>query len=175
MSKDFTTLLVAQLPRLRAYAIMLTRNLSDAEDLMQTAAVRALQAESQFVPGTNFAAWIHRIIRNVFLDTCRGAKRRNAVSLDDVPEDSLARPDGLHDYVLSREVARAVDRLPAHQRACLTLASANDLTQAEMSVVLACSVATVKSRLWRARSSMHALLGEGGDARAGSSQSRLAA
>ena len=68
------------LPRLRRHALALTRNRDSMEDLVQDTVVRALAAQDSFTPGTNFAAWIHKILRNEFISKIR--KNRNTVPLD---------------------------------------------------------------------------------------------
>src|SRR5947208_1172806 len=62
MPDDFHTNLVAVLPKLRIQALALTRNRAAADDLVQDTAMNALAAQDSFTPGTNFRAWIHRIL-----------------------------------------------------------------------------------------------------------------
>ena len=157
MSQQFQTQLMDQLPRLQAYAMSLTRNRHDAEDLVQTTAFLALRAEDQFIVGTNFSAWTYRILKNNFLSKCRSNKR-NQVSIDDVPEHALARPEGVHDQILTREVIRAMDKLKPTLREVLTLICGSEMTYEEVATALDCSVGTVKSRMWRARAQMKKLL-----------------
>jgi len=157
VSEQFQQLLLAQMPRLRAYAMTLTRNRPDADDLIQTTAVLALRSESLFMVGSNFSAWAYRIMRNSFLSNCRKNKRR-PTSIDDVPETSLASPETLHEHVLSREVVRAMDKLSPNLREILTLICGAELSYEEAASVLSCSVGTVKSRLWRARDRMKDIL-----------------
>jgi RNA polymerase sigma-70 factor (ECF subfamily) len=64
VAEDFHALLVALLPKLRIQALALARNRPAAEDLVQDAVANALAAQESFTPGTNFAAWMHRILRN---------------------------------------------------------------------------------------------------------------
>ena len=74
---------IAILPKLRVQALALTRNRAAAEDLVQDAVCNALSAQDSFIPGTNFAAWMHRILRNRFISNLR--KRRDTTDIDDVP------------------------------------------------------------------------------------------
>ena len=157
MTLQFQRLLMDQMPRLQSYAMSLTRNRPDAEDLVQTTALLALRAESQFIAGTNFSAWTYRILKNSFLSKCRGNKR-TPVSIDDVPEQALACPDSVHDHVLTREVIRAMDKLNPALREVLTMICGSEMTYEEAATALACSVGTVKSRMWRARAQMKKLL-----------------
>ena len=82
MSDNFNDSLVAVLPRLRTLALALTSNRPDAEDLVHDAVTNALAARDSFEPGSNFSAWIYRIMRNRFLSIVR--KRRPTSSIEEV-------------------------------------------------------------------------------------------
>ena len=86
---EFNDMLVAALPRLRAYAMILTRSRAAADDLLQQTAYRALRAETQFTMGTNFVGWMYRILRNEYISSLRRNKRTTS-SIDDLPEQMLA-------------------------------------------------------------------------------------
>lgn len=159
MTESFHQMLLAQLPRLRAYAMMLTRNTADTDDLLQTVAVHALRSEQQFQVGSNFRAWTYRIMKNCHIS--RGRKnRRSVASIDDVPEELLAYSAHIEEHVFSSEIIRAMDKLSPHLREILTLVCGAEVSYEEAATILSCSVGTVKSRLWRARDKMRALLGE---------------
>ena len=79
---------IAILPKLRIQALALTRNRAAAEDLVQDAVCNALSAQQSFIPGTNFPAWMHRILRNRFISNLR--KRRDTTDIDDVPSSVFA-------------------------------------------------------------------------------------
>jgi len=163
MSLQFNQILLSHLPRLRAYALTLTRNSSDADDLVQTTSLLALRSESQFQIGTSFSGWSYRIMRNKYLSDCRVIKRR-PVCIDDVPQESLACSDHMEERVLTREVLKAMDKLKPNLREVLTLICGGNLSYEETAKTLSCSVGTVKSRLWRARKRMKdILLGPDGD------------
>jgi RNA polymerase sigma-70 factor (ECF subfamily) len=151
MSKTFHTLLTSHLPKLRHYALSLTRNAPDADDLVQTTALLALRAEGQFAMGTSFPAWSNRIMKNSFLSDRRG-KQSRTVCIDDVSEDQFASHSAhADDLVHAREVISAVSTLSPTLRTALTVICGGELTYAESAVALSCSLGTVKSRLWRAR------------------------
>jgi RNA polymerase sigma-70 factor (ECF subfamily) len=78
---------------MRVWAMSLTRNRAAAEDLVQDVAVKALAASESFVPGTNFSAWVHRIMTNHFISGVRSRREYN--DLDKMPENPCcaARPD----------------------------------------------------------------------------------
>src|ERR1700678_2475973 len=81
-SPAFHDQVIAILPKLRVQALALTRNRTAAEDLVQDSVCNALSAQNTFVPGTNFPAWMHRILRNRFISNLR--KRRDTTDIDDV-------------------------------------------------------------------------------------------
>lgn len=153
----FQDLLLASLPRLRAYAILLTKDRTRADDLLQESVLRALCAKHQFQLGTNFNAWIHRILHNQFISFLR-QQRRPMTTLDDVSESYLSQPAGQDDKILTQEVVRALGRLPEGQREALILISSSGMSYDEAASVLGCSVGTVKSRVWRARRQMEKLI-----------------
>jgi len=159
MTKQFHETLTAHYQRLRVYAIKLTRNLHEAEDLLQTTAVLALRAESQFTVGTNFSGWVHRIMKNSFLSSCRTIHRR-PISIDDAAPEYLMTHEAPDAHIMLNEATRAIAKLPPDTRRLLTMIYQDDFTYEDASAALSCSVGTVKSRLWRGRVLLRKLLGE---------------
>lgn len=157
MTRPFHDMLVTQLPKLRPYALMMAGSRAAADDLLQETALKVLRAEAQFEPGTNFSAWTYRILRNAFISSCRRAKRTPR-DIDTVPEEFLARPATQEDKIATREVFQAMRQLPETQREVLSLVCGSGMSYEDAAEVLECSVGTVKSRLWRARSKMKDLL-----------------
>jgi len=153
MSKTFHEMLVEALPRLRAYAIVLTNDRTLAEDLLQETAMRALSARTQFTMGTNFSAWLFCILRNQFLSWARKNHRRT-VPIDNLPEAFLAYMPPQDDKVLVHELARVLGKIPRDQREALALTCGNGLRYEEAAKVMGCSIGTVKSRVWRARAKL---------------------
>jgi RNA polymerase sigma-70 factor (ECF subfamily) len=168
MTIQFQDLVLNQMPKLRAYARSLTRNASDADDLLQTAAERMLRFESQFEVGSNFSAWAYRVLKNSHISNCRTHKRR-PVSLtqyteEAIPQTSLISQARQEEHVYAREVINALDRLSPNLREILTLICGAQLSYEEVADTLSCSVGTVKSRLWRARDQMKIILLGAGEA-----------
>ncbi len=153
MAGEFQDLLVEILPRLRAYALALTRNRAAADDLVQETALKCWKARAQFTMGTNFKAWIYHIMRNEHINSFRRGKHA-PVSIDDLPEEVFARGGDQESKLLTREVFVAVNRLPEVQREILLMSCVGELQYHEIADVLGCSMGTVKSRLWRARAQM---------------------
>jgi RNA polymerase sigma-70 factor (ECF subfamily) len=146
--------LVALLPRLRRFALTLTRQPSLADDLVQIACERALAHSDQWSPGTRLDAWVFRILRNAWIDHVR--HRRTDGLMDDVSDHEHKLVDGdSEDRILNRltlaEVQRAIAGLPDEQREVLILVCVEDLAYREAAEVLGVPIGTVMSRLARAR------------------------
>jgi RNA polymerase sigma-70 factor (ECF subfamily) len=159
MPNEFHAQLVALLPRLRVQALALTRNRAAAEDLVQDAVANALAAQDSFTPGTNFAAWMHRILRNRFISTLR--KQRDTTDIEDLPAGAFAVAATHDDRLVLKELGRAVNRLPVDQREALFMVVLQGLSYEEVAAATGCAVGTAKSRVFRARRQLQAwLMGE---------------
>jgi len=156
--------LVDHMPRLRAYAIRLTRNRADADDLVQETAARALCGRTHFLPGTNFAAWTFRILHNEYINTLRRA-HRFPLDIDTVPEAALMHGPEQIDAVWERDVAGAMRTLDSKQRAVLMEIGVGELSYEDAARRLGCSLGTVKSRLFRARVYMRSRFADAGPSR----------
>ena len=157
--REFHGLLVALLPKLRVQALALTRNRAAAEDLVQDAVANALAAQDSFTPGTNFAAWMHRILRNRFISTLR--KQRETTDIEDLPMSAFAVSAAHEDRMVLKELSRALTRLPTDQREALFMVVLQGLSYEEVAEATGCAVGTAKSRVFRARRQLQAwLMGE---------------
>ena len=147
-------------------AVRLTRNRTDADDLVQEAALLAYRAFGTFQRGTNFKAWFFRILTNAFYSRHRKEKHEKAnLSTDDLPalylyhktaEAGLAGPDSdpasaLLDRLDADRVGEALDALPEEYRAAAILYFVDDLSYQQIAEALQCPVGTVRSRLHRGR------------------------
>jgi RNA polymerase sigma-70 factor (ECF subfamily) len=147
-------------------AVRLTRDRTDAEDLVQDAALLAFRAFGSFQPGTNFKAWFFRILTNAFYSRHRKNKHeRNNVSTEDLPPLYLygkTAEIGLHsqgpdpatammDRFDSEQVGEALDALPDEYRVVATLYFIEDFSYQQIAEVVGCPVGTVRSRLHRGR------------------------
>ncbi len=150
---------IAILPKLRIQALALTRNRAAAEDLVQDAVCNALSAQQSFIPGTNFPAWMHRILRNRFISNLR--KRRDTTDIDDVPSSVFASEAPHEDRLALKELAQAMTRLPADQREALVMVVVHGMSYEALAESTGCAVGTAKSRVFRARRQLESwLLGE---------------
>jgi RNA polymerase sigma-70 factor (ECF subfamily) len=156
MTPSFHDLLIQTLPRLRAQAMALTRNRAAADDLVHDAVTNALAAKDSFQPGTNFGAWMQRILRNRFISDVR--RRRETVDVDEAPLGALATQAAQGDRLVLKELGRGLDRLSADQRQALLLVVVHGHSYEEVAEIMGCAVGTAKSHVFRARNQLHAFL-----------------
>ena len=139
------------------FARWLVRNSNDAEDLVQETYLKALRSFASFQPGTNFRAWMFRILRNNFLSSCSKLERRMTVAMDseeDGPElavDTETPETILMNRFHSQLVQRAIADLPMHYREALLLCEVEEMSYQEIAEILTIPMGTVMSRLARAR------------------------
>jgi RNA polymerase sigma-70 factor (ECF subfamily) len=156
---SFHDQVIAILPKLRVQALALTRNRASAEDLVQDAVCNALSAQDSFIPGTNFPAWMHRILRNRFISNLR--KRRDTTDIDDVPASVFATNAPHEDRLALKELASAMGRLPSDQREALVMVVIHGMSYEALAEATGCAVGTAKSRVFRARRQLETwLMGE---------------
>jgi RNA polymerase sigma-70 factor (ECF subfamily) len=155
-NKDIESVLVGQIPYLRRYARALTRNAADADDLVQTALMRAIVNMDRFEQGTNLRAWLLTIMHNVFIDGVRKTKRARDAneSAESMMSGLYTRPNQVESLQLG-DLQSAMERLPEEQRTTLILVALEDMSYEEAARVTGVPVGTVRSRLSRAR---HALI-----------------
>ncbi|TGD95820.1 sigma-70 family RNA polymerase sigma factor [Methylobacterium nonmethylotrophicum] len=148
---DFRRNLTDVLPRLRTFALSLTVNAAQADDLVQETVLKAWVNQHRFTPGTNLAAWLCTILRNQFYTECR-RRRREVEDVDGAAAgDMIALPEQEHGIDLQK-VWQAMTALPPTQRQALMLVGAQGLTYEAAATLIGCQVGTVKSRVSRARS-----------------------
>jgi RNA polymerase sigma-70 factor (ECF subfamily) len=156
----FGTRLLEQAGALYNFARYLSRDSVVAEELVQDAFARALDAEARFVPGSNLKAWLFRILRNAFLDAKR-RDRRSPIALresdetehEDDASDAWLRGDIEIDRLrnlVARDIEAALNRLSDDARSVILL-DLEGFTETEIASVMDSAVGTVKSRLARAR------------------------
>ena len=155
-TRDFHVDLKAALPRLRIYALSLTRDRDRADDLVQDAVVKALAGQRSFQPGTNFPAWLFRIQRNEFISGLR--RQRPTVPLDDAIASTLSHAPAQESGLIMREFTRAFGLLAGGQREALLLAVLEGWSYQRIALLSDVSVGTVKSRISRARAALKLML-----------------
>jgi RNA polymerase sigma-70 factor (ECF subfamily) len=161
-SETFENELTQLLPRLRRFALSLSRNGADADDLTQATIERALRSREQWHPGTRLDSWLYRIMRNLWIDTARARTRRErheapeeeAQSVGEDPRESIEAS-----FELKRAM-NAMERLPDEQREVVALILIEGFGYREVSEMLDLPIGTVSSRLVRGRTALLALIGE---------------
>lgn len=157
---QFDADLTTMLPRLRIYAISLTRNRDHADDLVQQTILKSLAGRQSFRPGTNFGAWLYRIERNEFISGLR--RQRPTVGLDDTIANTLADAPAQEHAILLRKFVRAFRILPATQRKALLLMGIEGHSHKAIAARSGVPDGTVKSRLSRGRARLRHLLADDG-------------
>ena len=157
MTKEFQQEMLECLPKLRAVAVMMTRDRTNADDLVQDTLVQAIAAKDSYTIGTNFAGWAYRIMRNRHISLIR-RRRFNTVSLDDPAALAVGSYGNQESYIAQIELARALKTMPLAQREAVLLVGAMGLDYEEVSKILGCAVGTVKSRVSRGRDSLRRTL-----------------
>jgi RNA polymerase sigma-70 factor (ECF subfamily) len=151
---------------LYSYALVLTRNRADAEDLVQETYVRALKAIVRLKAESNVKSWLFTILRNVWLNQLR--HRRTAPQLvemdldgsnDGISVEASHNPHAIYVSELERNLVReAIQRLPPEFREVILLREYEELSYQEIATILECPIGTVMSRLARARAKLRILL-----------------
>ena len=135
------------------YARWLTRDPAEAEDLVQETYVKALRGFGSFTAGTNFRAWMYRILRNTFLTSKSGLKA--TASIDDDVVETVAAEGTPESLLMSRidaeALRRAIESLPLIFREVLLLSDMEEMSYREIAETVGIPIGTVTSRLLRAR------------------------
>jgi len=160
------------LPSLYATANRLTRNASDAEDLVQETYLRAFRSFHQFEPGTNLKAWLFRILTNTFINSYRKKQREPQTVSDDEIEDWYlyskmaergAEPSAetaVIEALPDEDVQQALADLPEQFRMAVTLADVEGFSYKEIAEITGVPIGTVMSRLHRGRKALEKALWE---------------
>lgn len=156
MTGDFNTDLKTLLPRLRVYALSLTRDRDRADDLVQETVVKALAGRHSFRSGTNFPAWLFRIQRNEFISGLR--RLRPTVSLDDAIANKLSHAPAQENGLVMREFTKAFRFLAPTQREAVLFSVLEGWSYRQIAKFGEVSVGTVKSRISRGRAMLRRIL-----------------
>ena len=165
---DFEKLVTAYEKNVYNIALRMVGDPDDAADMTQETFIKAYRALSGFRGDSKFSSWLYRIASNVCLDFLRSRSRHPQVSLSTVDEDDRATfelPDmrqnpeeQLMKKLGMEAVHRGLEQLPEQQRQILVLRELGGLSYAELAQTLGLEEGTVKSRIFRARKRLCALL-----------------
>ncbi len=168
----FTELAMEHMPGLYSAALRMTRNPSDAEDLVQETYLRAYRGFGGFSEGTNLRAWLYRILTNTYINSYRAAKRRPEVAdVEDVEDLYLYHRLSSVDGAASRsaeeealasftdeEVKAAIESLPEAFRIAVLLADVEGFSYKEIAEITDVPIGTVMSRIHRGRRALQKAL-----------------
>ena len=173
--EQFTADAMQYAPQLFSTALRMTRNRSDAEDLVQETYVKGWRSFRTFQEGTNLRAWLFRIMTNTYINKYNAAKRKGTeVELDDVEElflykrlgsiDQSKLSSSAEDQMLNLftddEVKNALESLPEDFRIPVLLSDVDGFSYKEIAEMLEIPMGTVMSRLHRGRKAMQKMLYE---------------
>jgi RNA polymerase sigma-70 factor (ECF subfamily) len=165
-SRGSDTTALEYLDGLYGYAMVLTRNHAEAEDLVQETYVRALPTMNQLRSESNIKGWLFTILRNVWLNSLRKRRTAREIAWTNEEDDSvtdIAEPskNSYHAFVSKMEkeqVQAAIQSLSVEFREIILLREFEELSYNDIAGLLDCPVGTVMSRLARARSKLRVLL-----------------
>ena len=164
--------LIKHIDGLYSYALALSRNRVDAEDLVQETYVRAIPALRRLRKESNIKSWLYTILRNIWLNQIRQPRvviQMSGMDIDQLmPEFHVPAVKDPHSSLITRldqeQVRQAISQLPPEFREIILLREFEELSYQEIADVLNCPIGTVMSRLGRARAKLRLLLsGDGSD------------
>jgi RNA polymerase sigma-70 factor (ECF subfamily) len=174
-ASPFEDLALPLLPSLYNLAFWLTRNATDAEDLVQETFLKALRGYETFEPGTNFKAWICRILRNTYLTSRAGlAARRTVALVDELNESGESGPAQPPETTIDRRTPEmnllqmadraalqaAMEALQPQLLEVILLCDVEEMKYREIATALEIPIGTVMSRIARARVALRTALGD---------------
>lgn len=152
---QFKTDLVQLLPRLRRFALTLTRNRDDGDDLVQTACARAIQNFSHWQTGSRLDSWVYTMMRNLWMSELR--KRRVRIGsgqVDAADTDELITPIAAPDHLYGNQMLAMVLSLSDGLSTTLLLVAIEGHSYQQAAEILDIPIGTVMSRMSRARQMM---------------------
>jgi len=161
-----------QLPALRRYALVLTRDPSDAEELVHEALLRAYEKRASFRAGSALRLWLLAIVHNCFVDGIRRRRAdRNALAIAS-RLTATHQPAPQEHHVRLLQLRQSLMALPEDQRAALHLVAIEGLSYQDAASTLGIPVGTLMSRLGRARTALRAREDADGTTPAGTAETR---
>ena len=161
---DVKKLLIENLPHLERYALHLTRSRTEAEDLVQDCAERALLKSDLFEAGSNFRAWLFTIMHNLFLNKARRNRVAAQYLADLKPRLGRAAPPPQPAAIMLSRTLDALATLSQEERDAIIFLGADQLTYREVASHSGVPVGTMKSRVGRGRARLRRMvMGPEGD------------
>ncbi|MCH8494971.1 MAG: sigma-70 family RNA polymerase sigma factor [Balneolales bacterium] len=172
--QDFRAEMIPHLDALYNFALRLTTDPTDAEDLVQDTIVKAFRFFNSYEKGTNAKAWLFRILKNSYINNYRKkSKQPHQVDYDEVStyyetvrseqSDTTDMEDIMYRELLDDQVTRALEKLPEDFRTVVLLCDVEGFTYEEIANMLDVPIGTIRSRLHRGRNLLRAALTEYAD------------
>lgn len=169
--EDFEDEIIPHLDAMYNFALRLTSDPSDAEDLVQDTIVKAFRFFSSYEKGTNAKAWLFRILKNSYINNYRKqSKQPNQVDYDEVATfyetiraertDTSDLEDKMFRDLIDDDISNALDELPEDFRTVVLLCDIEDFTYEEIANMLDVPIGTIRSRLHRGRNLLKSQLME---------------
>ncbi len=156
--------LVQILPRLRRFALTLTRNAQDGDDLVQTACERAILRLAQWQSGTRLDSWIYTMMRNLWISELRSRRvRMGSGHVDATESDELSTHIDAQDHLYGNQMVAMVMSLSEGLSSTLLLVAVEGHSYQEAAEILGIPIGTVMSRMSRARQMMKEKLASSGE------------
>ncbi len=161
-TSSFKTSVLGMQSNLLSFALKLTLNIEEAQDLVQDTTLKALNNEDKFVEDANFKGWMLTIMRNIFINNYRKASRENTVvdlsddlfHINTSSESNIQTPEGAHTV---KEIAEILNTFPRDFSEPFSLHVAGYKYE-EISDMLSMPLGTVKSRIFFTRKKMREIL-----------------
>lgn len=165
-SGEFTELALPLFDSLYNFACWLAKDRADAEDLVQETYAKALKGFSSFQQGTNFRAWMFRILRNTFLNSRTGLAATRTTALADEEQEGpavMSMSSETPETVLLQQanqmlIQEAIEQLPLAFREVVLLCDVEEMSYQEIAEAVGIPIGTVMSRLARARQALRVSL-----------------
>lgn len=154
-------------PQLYSAALRMTRNPTDAEDVVQETFLKAYRAFDSYTDGTNLKAWLYRILTNTYINKYRKQQRRpSEVELGELQDFYLYKRLGeasgatqsaesdMLDAFVDADIIEALESLPESFRLPVLLADVDGFSYKEIAEILDVPIGTVMSRLHRGRKAL---------------------
>lgn len=169
--EDFEDEIIPHLDAMYNFALRLTSDPSDAEDLVQDTIVKAFRFFSSYEKGTNAKAWLFRILKNSYINNYRKkSKKPNQVDYDEVSTfyetiraertDTSDLEDKMFRELIDDDISNALDELPEDFRTVVLLCDVEGFTYEEIANMLDVPIGTIRSRLHRGRNLLKSQLME---------------
>lgn len=167
--EDFEEEIIPHLDAMYNFALRLTSDPSDAEDLVQDTIVKAFRFFSSYEKGTNAKAWLFRILKNSYINNYRKqSKQPNQVDYDEVSTfyetiraertDTSDLEDKMFRELIDDDISQALEELPEDFRTVVLLCDVEGFTYEEIANMLDVPIGTIRSRLHRGRNLLKAEL-----------------